>query len=62
MTEFDCQRCGIHVVAIVGEPHPENLYCQECRFIEGLEGEDKRQAEEFFHRIWGGPWRGPDHG
>lgn len=48
MSEFTCTRCGILVVLIVGEPHPENIYCLECRFIESLDGETKAQAESFF--------------
>lgn len=51
MYEFDCAKCGLHVIEVVGEPHPENVYCLECRWIESLEGEDRAAAEEFFAKI-----------
>lgn len=48
MHKFDCERCHAHVVVIVGDPHPENVLCLTCRFIESLENdEDKEVIEKF---------------
>jgi len=46
--EFDCERCGIHVIVIVGESHPENVLCLTCRFIESLDKEDDKEALKRF--------------
>lgn len=51
MTEFTCARCGIKVVLIVEEKHPENIYCLECRFIEQLDSdEEKAKVEKMLGR------------
>lgn len=48
MHEFTCQRCGIVVTKLNEEPHPENIYCLQCRFIEGLDNEEDKAALESF--------------
>ena len=51
MAEYDCQRCGIRVIEIVGEPRPEKLYCPSCRFIESIEDpETKAKVAEAIDR------------
>ena len=39
-------RCKIRVILIVEEKHPENIYCLQCRFIEGLDSEEEKAAVE----------------
>jgi hypothetical protein len=51
MHEFDCARCGIHVVSFDEMPHPENIYCVHCRFILSIEDPAARQrVAEFMDR------------
>jgi hypothetical protein len=48
--EYDCDKCGIHVVCAV-PVHDETLYCSECRFTESIEDPaERKRAEEFFAR------------
>lgn len=52
MHEFDCEACGIHVIAITGEPNAENVLCQTCRWIESIEDDKAREeAREFLRMI-----------
>ena len=41
--QFTCARCGIEVVLIVEDHHPENLYCLDCRFIESLDTDEQKE-------------------
>ncbi len=46
-SEYDCARCGIHVVWCVPLP-PESILCGTCRFIESIEDpETRRQFVEW---------------
>jgi hypothetical protein len=49
--EFDCKRCGIHVVLIVEEV-PADRLCLECRFIES---QPKEALTRFLDRTKEGP-------
>jgi hypothetical protein len=52
MYSFTCARCGILVVMVNGERHPENIYCLECRFIESIEdAEVKAVAAKILDRV-----------
>ena len=52
MHSFDCAGCGIHVLVVGAEPHPENVLCLECRFLDGLDDDAVREeAREFFRRL-----------
>lgn len=45
-TEWQCERCGIHVLCCIPQPD-ETLYCPTCRFIESIDEPDvKRQVAE----------------
>jgi hypothetical protein len=46
--EFICARCGIKVILIVEDKHPENIYCLTCRFIEGMDSEEDKEAVQAF--------------
>lgn len=50
-TEFDCKRCGVHVIYAT-EVHDDVVYCVQCTFIlEILDPESQKKVEAHMNRL-----------
>lgn len=50
-TEFDCQRCGIHVI-YAHEVQDDVVHCVQCTFIlEIQDPESQKRVEAFMNRL-----------